>query len=55
MALAKLELNFVFPLTALNYVLTPLLDSIFVGEKIMIIKWIGIALNVIGIIIVTRY
>jgi len=54
-ALSKLELSFAFSLTALNYVLTPILASIFFGEKIVIIKWIGIAFIVVGIIIVTRY
>lgn len=54
-ALSKLELNFAFSLTALNYVLTPILASIFFGEKIVIIRWIGIMLIVIGIIIVTKY
>jgi len=54
-ALSKLELNFTFSLTTLNYVLTPILARMFFGEKIMIIRWIGIAFIVISIIIVTRY
>lgn len=48
------DLSFVLPLTALSYIATPFLCRIFLNEIITPLRWTGIVVIFIGVIMVTR-
>jgi drug/metabolite transporter (DMT)-like permease len=48
------DLSFVLPLTAMSYVATPILCLIFLDEIITPLRWTGIVIICIGVLIVTR-
>jgi len=50
--LKKIDLSYLQPLMALTYILTPLLAIIFLNEFISILRWIGIIIIIIGIVVV---
>jgi drug/metabolite transporter (DMT)-like permease len=52
--LKKVELSFLQPLFAMVYVVTPILASLFLNEDVTFMRWTGIAVIVIGVIIVAR-
>jgi len=50
--LSRYDLSFARPLVGLGYVIAALLAWWFLGEKITIIRWLGIFLIVSGVVIV---
>jgi len=52
--LKRIELTLLQPILSLTYVVTPLLAIVFLDEKISIIRWVGIVIIVIGVVIVSR-
>lgn len=52
--LTKLPISFVQPILALTYVLTPILAIVFLNENIPAMRWVGIAIIVIGVFMVAR-
>ena len=52
LALKKGELSVILPLLALNYVWVALLSIIFLGEAVNLLRWSGISLVVVGVIII---
>ena len=48
------DLSFVLPLTAMSYIVTPILCRIFLNEIITPLRWTGIVVIFIGVIMVTR-
>ncbi len=52
--LSRLDLSFAYPLLALSYILIPLLSYLILGENIPPLRWVGIAVIFIGVIIVAR-
>ena len=53
-ALTKVELSYGFPFLALSYVLITLAACLFLGEKISLLRWIGVAVICIGVFLVSR-
>jgi len=52
--LTKLDISFVQPILALTYVVTPILAIILLNEHVVLMRWIGIFVIVIGVFIVAR-
>ena len=46
--MAESDISFLWPLTALSFVLTTLAALIFLGEKVSSIRWAGVVFIVIG-------
>ncbi len=54
MVLSKEKLSFVYPLVAASYVLTILLAKLILKEPVPTLRWLGLAIIVIGILVVAR-
>ena len=52
--LMKFELSFAYPFLALSYVLILLSSKIFLGESISMLRWSGVFVICIGVILVSR-
>jgi drug/metabolite transporter (DMT)-like permease len=52
--LGKYPISFVQPILALTYVLTPVLAIFLLNEKVPTVRWLGIAVIIIGVVIVSR-
>ena len=52
--LSKLDLSYAYLFLAVTYVLVPLLSWLFLGEYVPTMRWIGIAVICIGLVIVGR-
>jgi drug/metabolite transporter (DMT)-like permease len=50
--LSKLDLSYAYPFLAVTYVLVPLLSCLFLGENVPMLRWIGIAVICIGLVLV---
>jgi len=52
--LSRLDLSYAYPLLALNFVLIPLASWILLGEKVSLVRWLGILVICLGLSIVLR-
>lgn len=52
--LSRLDLGYAYPLLAISYILIPLLAHFLLGEAIPPLRWVGIAVIFIGVVIVAR-
>jgi drug/metabolite transporter (DMT)-like permease len=50
--LSKLDLSYAYPFLAVTYVLVPLLSWLLLGEHIPVMRWIGIAVICMGLVLV---
>jgi drug/metabolite transporter (DMT)-like permease len=50
----KIDLSFLQPLFSLVYVITPLIAFFFLKENIPSIRWVGIAIVAIGILVISK-
>ena len=53
-AVSKVELSFAYPFTSLGYILVLLLSSLILKEQIPAMRWIGVLIIGIGVLIVSR-
>lgn len=53
-ALSTLDVSSMYPLLSLAYVVTAVFAAVFLGEMVTIYRWAGIALVVIGCILIVR-
>lgn len=53
-ALARVELSWAYPMLSLGYVLVLLLSAAFLGESVSAVRWIGVIVIVVGVILVSR-
>jgi len=53
-ALSKVDLSFAYPFVALSYVLILITSKLFLGETIPMIRWIGVFVICIGVILISR-
>jgi drug/metabolite transporter (DMT)-like permease len=53
-ALSTLDVSSMYPLLSLAYVVTAVFAVVFLGEMVTIYRWAGIALVVIGCILIVR-
>ena len=54
MVLSKEKLSFVYPLVAFSYVITVLLSKVILKEVVPPMRWTGLAVIIIGILIVAK-
>ncbi len=52
--LSKINLSLAYPMLALNYVLVPLTAWFFLGEQIPSLRWLGMGVIIVGVIIISR-
>lgn len=52
--LARLELSYAYPILALNFVLITLTSRLLLGESVPTMRWLGIGVICVGILIVAR-
>ncbi|HEC24104.1 MAG TPA: multidrug resistance protein, partial [Chloroflexi bacterium] len=50
--LSRLELSIAYPVLALTYILVPLASHLFFGEAIPPLRWLGMLVIMIGVVIV---
>ncbi len=53
-ALSRKEVTVVLPMTAIEYAFAALLAVVMLNEKVPTIRWAGIALVIIGVILIAR-
>jgi drug/metabolite transporter (DMT)-like permease len=53
-ALSTLDVSFMYPLLSLAYVVTAVFAIIYLGEIVTLSRWAGIALVVIGCVLIVR-
>jgi multidrug transporter EmrE-like cation transporter len=49
LAIERLDLAFAYPFMALSFILVPLASTVFFGESIPTIQWLGLGLIVAGV------
>ena len=54
LAVAQQEISFLYPLSSINYVLVVVASSLFFGESISLRRMSGVALIVLGIVLMNR-
>lgn len=52
--LSREDLSFVYPMVAFSYVLTTILAKFFLKEDVPALRWLGLALILMGIICVAK-
>ena len=53
-AVSKKEISYLFPLSALNYVAVAVGGMLLFGELISAGRWLGIAVVVVGVVLMQR-
>jgi multidrug transporter EmrE-like cation transporter len=54
LVLSWADYSFVMPFSAVSYAVVPLLGYLWLGESVPPIRWVGIALIVLGVLLVSR-
>ena len=54
LVLSWADFSFVMPFSAVSYALVPLSGYLWLGEKVLTARWVGIALIVLGVLLVSR-
>lgn len=52
--LTRLDISYVQPILALTYVATPILAIVLLGEHVSALRWLGIAVIILGVFVVAR-
>lgn len=52
--LSRVDLSVAYPFLALNFVLITVVSRLFLGESVPLLRWAGIAVIVVGILLVAR-
>lgn len=53
-AMSTLEISFMYPMLSMGYVITAIFAFAFLGEQVGSIRWLGIALVVVGCFLITK-
>ncbi|MBM3318326.1 MAG: EamA family transporter [Candidatus Eisenbacteria bacterium] len=53
-ALSRVDLSWAYPLLAIGYVLILLFSALILREQVSAVRWLGAALIIIGVILVSR-
>lgn len=52
--LSRIELSVAFPIGSTTYIIVPVLSMLFLHEKVDLLRWVGIALIIIGIWLISK-
>lgn len=52
--LSRLDLSFAYPFLALSYAITPILAWRLLDESVSALRWLGIAVIILGVVIISR-
>jgi len=52
--LSRLELSLVYPMVSVAYVLVAVASWIFFRENVSLVRWVGIAVIILGVFLVSR-
>ena len=52
--LRRMDLGYAYPFLALNFVLIALVSRFILGEDVPLLRWVGIAVICVGILVVAR-
>jgi multidrug transporter EmrE-like cation transporter len=52
--LSKIDLSLAYPMLALNYVLVPLVAWLFLNEQVPPLRWLGIGVVIVGVVVISR-
>jgi drug/metabolite transporter (DMT)-like permease len=52
--LSQLDLSLAYPMLALTYILIPLAARFVLGEQVPTLRWFGIAIVFVGVVVVSR-
>ena len=52
--LSEINLSLAYPMLALNYVLVPLTANLFLSEQIPPLRWLGMSVIIVGVVIISR-
>ena len=52
--LSQLDLSLAYPMLALTYILIPLAAQFVLGEQVPTLRWFGIAIVFVGVVVVSR-
>ena len=52
--LSRFELSFVYPLVSVAYILVAIASYLFFHESVTLIRWLGIAVIVFGVFLISR-
>jgi len=52
--LSKIDLSLAYPMLALNYVLVPLTAWLFLNEQVPPLRWLGIGVVILGVVVISR-
>jgi len=54
LVLSRLDLSLAYPMLALTYVLIPLSARLILGEQVPGLRWVGVGIIMVGVMIVAR-
>lgn len=52
--LSRVDLSFAYPMIGLSYVLVLVISSLFLKEQVGLIRWLGAAIIILGVILISR-
>jgi len=52
--LSRVPLSFAYPILALSYAITPVLAWFLLGEDVPLVRWLGIVVICLGVVLVSR-
>lgn len=52
--LSHMDLSYAYPLLSISYILVPLAAWLLFGEQISPLRWLGILIVLIGVIVISR-
>ena len=52
--LSRVDLSIAFPMSSLTYIIVPVLAIVFLHEKVLMLRWLGIIFIIAGITLTSR-
>jgi multidrug transporter EmrE-like cation transporter len=52
--LSKLDLSLAYPMLALTYILIPLTAQFILGEQVPMLRWLGVGIIFVGVVVVAQ-
>ena len=52
--LSRLDLSLVYPMVSIGYVVVAVVSMMYLGESVSLIRWLGIAIICVGVVLISR-